>query len=139
MASFDLWRARYFTEWNCAIRPSAARPPRRTGTESANLWKYYLGLPGKSPAPADRLPQGRLWALSNQSFLSISYACDRLAEDVTCLAQVSPDLVNWFSGPSYTQVAQSVDQGDLRNLTIRDLVPADAADRRFLRLQLQRR
>ena len=56
VASFDLWRERYFAAdelSNPAVSGEAASPD---GDGMANLLKYYAGLPGQAPAAADRKP-----------------------------------------------------------------------------------
>jgi hypothetical protein len=138
MTSFDLWRARYFSAdelLNQSISGAGAAPD---GDQVVNLWKYYLGLPGKAPAPANRLPSGALLTITNQNFLSITYDSDKLANDVTCLAQISPDLLTWLSGDAYTQFEQIQDLGSLQKTTIRSLSPVPSAQQQFMRLLLQR-
>jgi len=136
-ASFNLWQMRYFTA-------SALANPNLSGAAAApdgdgvpNLLKYYLGLPGGTPAPADRLPAGALLPVSGQLYLSMTYTHDKLVSDVDCIAEVSTDLVTWTSGPSVTGVQQSVDLGALLQVTVRDLTPAAGATHRFMRLRLQ--
>ena len=138
VASFDLWRARYFTADeldNPAISGEAAAPD---GDRMANLIKYYVGLPGQSPAPAIRNPIGSLLPLNGQSYLAFNYTHDKLVKDVDCVGQVSPDLTHWFSGASYTKVEQTVDLGTLESVTVRDFTPAAGTPLRFMRLQFQR-
>jgi hypothetical protein len=139
LASFDLWRARYFTaaeQADAHISGPAAMPD---GDRVPNLWKYYLGLPGHVPAPRHRLPLAGLLSLSGQQYLALTYARDRLANDVACAAAVSPDLTTWFSGPAYSQVHSTIDLGPLVQVTERDLQPVQSAARKFMALQLQRR
>jgi hypothetical protein len=139
LASFDLWRARYFTaaeQADAHISGPAAMPD---GDRVPNLWKYYLGLPGHVPAPRHRLPLAGLLSLSGQQYLALTYARDRLANDVACAATVSPDLTTWFSGPAYSQVHSTIDLGPLVQVTERDLQPVQSAARKFMALQLQRR
>ena len=136
-ASFNLWRMRYFTAGalaDSALSGAAAAPD---GDGVPNLLKYYLGLPGGNPAPADRLPKGSLLPANGQFYLSMTYSRDKLANDVDCIAEVSTNLVNWSSGPSVTVVEQSVDLGALEQITVRDLTPAAGATHRFMRLRLQ--
>ena len=138
VASFDLWRARYFTADeldNPAISGEAAAPD---GDRMANLIKYYVGLPGQAPAPPNRDPAGSLLPLSGQSYLAFTCTHDKLVKDVDCVGQVSPDLTHWFSGASYTTVEQTVDLGSLESVTVRDLTPAAGTPLRFMRLQFQR-
>jgi hypothetical protein len=136
-ASFDLWRMRYFTASalaDPALSGAAAAPD---GDRVANLLKYYLGLPGGTPAPVNRLPAGSLLPVSSQLYLSMTYTRDKLVNDVDCIAEVSTDLVNWSSGPLATKVEQSVDLGTLEQVTVRDLTPAGSATYRFMRLRFQ--
>ncbi len=138
VASFDLWRARYFTvqeQADPALSGPAAAPD---GDRVPNLLKYYLGLPGRVPAPADRLPNSTLLPLSGQRYLALTFARDKVANDVDFIGQVSPDLAAWFSGAGYTLVEAPVDLGTLEGMTVRDLTPVASAPQRFLRLQLQR-
>jgi hypothetical protein len=137
LASFDLWRARYFTAAelaNPAVSGPAAMPD---GDRVPNLLKYYLGLPGHVPAPANRLPAGSLWPLAGQFYLALVYGRDILANDVSCTGQVSPDLFNWLSGPAYLRVEQTTDLGPLQQVALRDLTPVSNASWRFMRLWLQ--
>lgn len=137
ITSFDLWRMRYFNADELAdpaISGAAARPD---GDGVVNLLKYYLGLPGKTPAPADRLPTGSLLPVSGQLYLAMTYSRDKLANDVDCIAEVSSNLVNWSSGPSATVMEQSVDLGTLEQVTVRDLTPVGGTTHRFMRLRLQ--
>jgi hypothetical protein len=137
MTSFDLWRLRYFSAAELtdpAISGQAATPD---GDRVPNLLKYYLGLPGRAPAPPASQPIGSLFPLSSQSFLALTYTHDKLVLDVTCGGQVSPDLLQWFSGPAYTRIEQTVDLGALEQLTLRDLASVSSAPQHFLRLQLR--
>lgn len=139
MASFDLWRARYFTAGELtdpAISGEAAAPD---GDHLANLWKYYLGLPGRTPVSAsNRLPAGSLLALSNQVYLAMTLTRDKLVNDALCLGQVSSNLSDWVSGPGETRLEQIIDQGTFEQLTFRDGSPVGSFPSRFMRLQLQR-
>lgn len=137
--SFDLWRLRYFVTdelANPAISGAAARPD---ADGVPNLLKYYLGLPGRTPAPAGSLPTGSLITVSNQLHLAMTYSHDKLANDVDCVAEVSTDLVNWFSGPAYSRVEAIVDMGDQERITLQDLTPVANTTHRFMRLRFQQR
>jgi hypothetical protein len=137
-ASFDLWRARYFNTdelANPAVSDQAATPD---GEGVPNLLKYYLGLPGHSPAPAGSRPSGSLLPLNGQLYLALSYDHDKLVKDVTCLPQVSPELATWFSGAGYTRLEQTLDLGPVERLTVRDLTPVGGTPERYMRLWLTR-
>lgn len=137
MASFDLWRARYFTADELTL-PAISGPSAVPDSDGVpNLLKYYLGLPGRAPAPPGSQPSGSLFPLSGQSFLALTYTHDKLVLDVSCAGQVSPDLTQWLSGPAYSRIDQIVDLGTLERLTLRDLTAISSAPQHFLRLQLQ--
>ena len=138
MASFDLWRARYFTASELADPALSGAAAAPDGDRVANLWKYFLGLPGRSVAPGDRLPWGRLFEIGNQRYLAMTYAWDKLANDVNCTAEVSSDLTTWHSGPLYTQIETVRDLGPLEEVTVRDLASAATQSNRFMRLRLNR-
>ena len=134
-ASFDLWRLRYFTEselTNSAVSGAAAAPD---GDRMANLWKYDLGLPGKSPAAATNYPVGGLFQPAGRSYLSFTYLCDPLATDVACTPEVSTNLHSWLAGSAYTAESRSP-AGELEQVTVWDLLPVGAGARHFLRLKL---
>jgi hypothetical protein len=132
LVGFDLWRSTNFTAMeftNAAISGESAAP---AGDGVPNLVKYYLGLPAKTIAPSDRLPQGSLSVVSNLLHLALIYERDKAALDVNAFAEVSADLAGWLSGPSYTETA------DVTDLGVRDRTPISAAPARFMRLRLQR-
>jgi hypothetical protein len=135
---FDAWRHQYFSA-NELLDPSvsgeAATPD---GDQVPNLLKYYLGLPGKAPAPSDRIPSGSLLDSGNGRFLALSYQCDRNVNDIECIGEVSPDCRRWDYGPCCTE-EQRVDLGSVEQVTVRDLTPLATVDKRFMRLRLQKR
>jgi hypothetical protein len=136
-ASFNLWRLRYFNAEELTDPATSGAAARPEGDGVANLLKYYFGLPGKTPAPGDRLPSGTLISVNGQRYLAMTFFHDKLANDVDCVAEVSSDLVNWVSGPTWTKVEQSADLGALEQITVRDLTPAAGAQQRFMRLRFQ--
>jgi hypothetical protein len=136
LTAYQLWRSTNFTAMeltNPAISGDAAAP---AGDGVPNLMKYYTGLLPKALAPAQRLPQGRLAPWNSVLRLALSYEHDKAATDVSCVPEVSPDLLNWFSGPAYTTNGPPENLGNNRErLTAYDLIPAGSAPQRFLRLR----
>jgi hypothetical protein len=138
LTGFDLWRSTNFTAMeltNPAVSGEGAAP---AGDGVPNLAKYYLGLPAKTVAPPDRLPQGSLLTVSNLLHLALIYERDKAALDVNSIAEVSPDFAGWFSGPDYTETADVTDLGVRERITVRDRTPISAAPARFMRLRLSR-
>jgi hypothetical protein len=138
LAGFELWRATNFTSTELTNSTISGENAAPAGDGVPNLLKYYLGLPAKALASPEQLPRGSLLVLSNLLFLAMTYERDKAAVDVGCVAEVSPDLANWFSGAAYTAIADLTDLGWRERVTVRDLTPVDAASARFIRLRLAR-
>ena len=77
--------------------------------------------------------------MSNQLYLAMSYTHDKLANDVDCIAEVSTDLVNWSSGPAYSQMEAVLDLGARERITVRGLLPVASATHHFMRLRFHQR
>jgi hypothetical protein len=137
-AGFDAWRHQYFSAVELLDPSVSGETAVPDGDQVPNLLKYYLGLPGKVPAPRDRIPMGSLFDSVDGRFLSLSYQRDKSVNDIDCVGEVSPDCRLWDFGPCCTEELR-VDLGSLEGVTIRDLTSLAAADKRFMRLRLQRR
>lgn len=138
LAGFDLWRATNFSAaelTNAAVSGEAAMP---AGDGVPNLLKYYFGLPARPAALPERLPSGFLLAVTDGLCLALALERDKSVNDVDCVAEVSSDLVNWFSGPAHAIIASVVDLGPRERVTWRDLTPVSAAAARYLRLRCWR-
>lgn len=138
MTSFDLWRLRYFSAeelQNPAVSGAGAAPD---GDGVVNLWKYYLGLAGRSFAFSADLPVWSIIHKAPESFLGLTWNRDKYALDVTCEAQVSADLADWHGGPDYTAVESVIDVSpEVERVTVRNLTPMSREPASSLRLQLQ--
>jgi hypothetical protein len=136
-ASFDLWRLRYFSSDGLpdpAVSSPAAMPDH---DGIPNWWKYYAGLPGGTPANRDRLPMPNILQLDTNQYLALSFTRDRLATDLSCVGEVSSNLLAWWSGPTHAKVETVTDLGALERVTIRDQSPIGLQPSRYLRLRLQ--
>jgi hypothetical protein len=136
VTGFERWRLRNFTaeELADATVSGAAATPASDGM--ANLFKYYLGLTARTPAPLDRLPVGKLWPLGADRYLAMTYTRDKAAADVDARMEVSSDLDSWFAGPDFTAIAQTEDLDSMERVTVRDLTPVAQASQRYMRLRL---
>ena len=76
--------------------------------------------------------------MSNLLYLATTYERDKSAVDVSCVAEVSPNLSGWSSGAAYTEIANVSDLGWREQVTVRDLTPVGAVAARFMRLRLAR-
>jgi regulation of enolase protein 1 (concanavalin A-like superfamily) len=69
-------------------------------------------------------------------FLSITYTRLRRRFDFECIGEVSSDLRTWNSGAGFTMETEVVPLDDIREqVTVRDAVPTDGVDQRFMRLR----
>ena len=138
LTGYAQWQTQNFTAvelLNPAVSGESATP---AGDGVPNLVKYYLGLPAKTPAPADRLPLPALILLGEQSFLAIQHLRDKTATDVKCNPETSNDLQTWESGPSAAILHSVEDLGPLERVTFRDTEPITAHQQRFMRLAIRR-
>jgi hypothetical protein len=138
LAGFELWRATNFTSTELTNPTISGENAAPAGDGVPNLLKYYLGLPAKTLASPERLPQGSLLTFSNLLYLAMTYERDKAAVDVDWFAEVANDLTGWTSGPSYTAIAAVTDLGWRERVTVRDLTPVGAATSRFIRLRVAR-
>jgi glycerophosphoryl diester phosphodiesterase len=72
----------------------------------------------------------------NARYLSITAVLLASATDIDVSAEVSNDLVNWFSGPAYTEIISDATADGLRTMTWRDLAEIDSFSPRFIRLKV---
>ena len=139
MASFDGWRAQYFSTVELADPAISGMAATPDGDRVPNLLKYYLGLPGRAPVLPDSLPKGSLLSVGGQLFAALSWMHDKSVTDVDCQPEISSDLTNWLSGPGFIQFEPPLDAGALEELTAREITPLGGAPPQFMRLMLQPR
>ncbi len=132
-ASYDLWRNRYFSLAEQG-RPGFSGPAAHPyGGSYANLVKYLHGLRPQDH-PATNLSRSYVLSQNSQKFLAMTFDRDRLATDVLCMPEVSPDLLQWFSGPPYAKVESVASLGGMERVTVRDLSPI-GPESRYLRVR----
>ncbi|MGJ8697638.1 MAG: lamin tail domain-containing protein [Verrucomicrobiaceae bacterium] len=72
-----------------------------------------------------------------KDYLGVSYRANLTDPNLNFIIEVSPDLVNWTDGPTATQLAERVDQGDgTANIIMRSATPVSALPRQFIRLKV---
>ena len=69
--------------------------------------------------------------------LTLTATLDASATDIIPVAEVSPDLQSWQTGPGYTEVVSDTSSNNIRTLVLRDTTPVTAAAR-YLRLRINR-
>ncbi len=118
-----------WTEWQAANLTGEplkgpVDDPDKDGTP--NLLEFVFGTAPKTANPPPLTP---VTLQSGQAVITIPRRIDRLA---TLTVEVSGNLVNWQSGPAFTQILQN----DQAALVVRDLTPLSPANpKRFIRLK----
>jgi regulation of enolase protein 1 (concanavalin A-like superfamily) len=100
----------------------------------ANLFAYTSGI---SPWLRATTGNGGFPVVGIQNgFLSITYSRLRRRFDFECIGEVSSDLKTWNSGAGFTLETEVIPLDDVREqVTVRDAVPNDGVDQRFMRLR----
>ena len=131
------WQSSHFTATelgNPAISGDNADPD---GDGVVNLLEYALGLDPKTAGRVG-LPMVSRTTVGSSSYLTLTYTKVKADTDLTYLVEVSGDLQTWNSGSAYTVDTGTIDQGTMQQVTTRDLTPAAAGVRRFMRLRVAR-
>ena len=135
---FDRWR---FANFNAQelVNPNLSGElgqPAHDGV--ANLLKYALGLAPKLQASSP-LIAGELRTLAGRQHLVMTFTRAKAATDLLVAPEVSGDLMGWHSGPDYTEEIEIRDQGATELVAVRDRLPFDQAQQRFMRLKVSLR
>ncbi|OYV06093.1 MAG: hypothetical protein CFE26_08160 [Verrucomicrobiales bacterium VVV1] len=100
------------------------------GDGISNLIEFAFGTTPKTANTPVATPASIL-ELSGQRYLQITVP-RRVDHAATLVIEVSPDLGNWYSGTSHTQVVSNT----LTSLVVRDLTPlSSTATKRFMRVR----
>jgi hypothetical protein len=130
--SYAAYQQLYFTTAQIQNASISGPTADANGDGISNLEAFALGLSPWVNAAASlptAVPQG--------GYLTISYPQLKAATAWTTTVQVSSDMVNWYSGPSYTTQTSVTSLDASRNLvTVTDKTPVSANSKRFMRLQV---
>ncbi len=134
----ERWRAQYFAPDD----PRSALAFDASGDGESNLAEYFTG---SDPTVADvsRAPRAQILDLAGTKYLTLRFVRANWATDVTARVEATGDaaLGPWIAldpaDPTYlVSVQENAPVFGLQTVTVRDILPANSAARRFLRLRL---
>jgi hypothetical protein len=126
--SFAAWQSQYFTTEQLADASISGPTADPYGSGVPNLLAYALQLNPATARPTD-VPSPTIV----NGILTVTYFIPNSITDITYTVQVSPDLINWNSGPGYTQTTSSVVSATGTTITVQDASPA-TTQKHFMRL-----
>lgn len=124
----DAWRFANFTAGELADNLLSGDAADFDGDGIANLMEYALALDPKVPGPT-----GMPFAAGP---LSLTYTRVKSAVDINYVVEVTNDLVTWNSGPAFTNVSSTMDNGSMETITAVSLLDPGAGQ--FIRLRISR-
>ena len=130
----DGWRSQYFG--SSSNSGAAADTSSYTGDGVANLIKYAFGLNPTVPVSGG-LPEAKI--MNNR--LAITFNRMKSATDIVYEVQASGDLFGWGNSTviwSSASTSYAGGSSDSESVTVQDTVSTDAANQRFMRLQISR-
>ena len=124
----DAWRFVNFTAGELADNLLSGDGADFDGDGIRNLMEYALALDPKMPAIAG-LPVA-------SGMLALTYTRVKAATDITYIVEVTNDLVTWNSGPAFTNITSTIDNGATETITAASLLAPGAGQ--FMRLRISR-
>ncbi len=124
----DAWRFAAFTTAELADNALSGDMADFDKDGIRNLLEYALALDPKTPATA-----GLPFATGT---LSLTYTRVKAAVDLTYIVEVTNDFATWNSGPAFTTVPSTIDNGATETITAASLLAPGAGQ--FMRLRVQR-
>jgi hypothetical protein len=128
---FNYWRLANFSQaqLNNASVSGPTATPANDGIPV--LMKYALNL-----APLAVGQAGLPVLTASNGTLSLTYARPNSATDITYIPEVSPDLVNWYSGPGYVSVTSVAASGSTQRVTATSLLYMSTNPMLFMKLEV---
>lgn len=135
---YQLWQRGNFSPTELAdptISGDAADPD---SDGIPNLAEYAFNTNPKT-ANTSGLPVFDTLNVGGLDYLAVHYKQVLFNTDITCTVQVSDNLTTWNSGPGFTALVSTVDNGDgTETVTVRDTTPISSATKRFIRVHISR-
>ena len=128
---YDIWTGQAFS--SSIFESAPLDNPANDGVP--NLIKYALGLNPLTSVSGPLLTTG---VDSTHTYLQTTFSVMDSATDVSVVVQYSTDLTHWYSGPTYTTVTGSSDNGTATTYTVQGTTPLSTAPQQFMQLQVTR-
>ena len=97
-----------------------------------NLMEYALAGGDPDSSDCGILPVASIVTDGNQDYLALTVQKNPAVIGITCLVEVSGDLVDWNTGPGHTVVVSETSD----TLIVRDNTPIEGSTSHFLRLKV---
>jgi hypothetical protein len=130
--TFAAYQQQYFTQAQIQNSAISGATADANGDGVSNLMACALGLSPWVNASASLPAVG-----SSNGHLTLTFPQPKAATNWTTTVEVSSDLVNWYSGSSYTTQTSVTSLDASRNqVTVMDNMATSAATKRFMRLKV---
>ncbi len=130
----DAWRFSKFTATELADSNLSGDEADFDSDGIRHLTEYALGLEPKTPGTSG-LPTASIQA---GGALALTYTHVKSATDVNMIVQVTNDLGSWNSGPAFTSVLETTDNGATETIKVGSLLAPGAGQKQFMRLRITR-
>jgi hypothetical protein len=128
---FEQWRTTVFTPTEANDDGVGGLLADPDGDGLKNVQEYAFTGSAKFPDPLI-LPSVSI----NLDHLTVSFVRPKYTPDLTYVAEVSTDLMTWYSGSTYTQQIAIFDRGDVEAVVIQDNLSLLSEARRFMRIRV---
>jgi hypothetical protein len=137
LIGFPLWRYGLFNAEERADESLSGAQADFDGDGLSNLEEYLRGTNPKEPNFEDGL-EPYIDEVEGEFYLFVPYLRDTGVGGVEQRVEVGDNLVDWLSGPTYSEIFDVVDNGDgTETVIVRILDPLGSKDRWFSRLLLE--
>jgi hypothetical protein len=101
-----------------------------------NLLEYAFSLNPLIHDSGDMISEG-MSTVADEDYFSITFTRPKGVTGITYIPWVSSGLQgSWDTGTSFTEISETIDNGDTETITIRDKTPVRDADSRFMKIEV---
>jgi len=141
--SYQTWRSQKFTPAQLLDPAICGDMGTPAGDGIFNLMKYALGLnPNTRYASSLVLPYAQVQTVSGTNYLTLAFTQNTAAADVTYSVEASTTLngtwteINPLLPANQVSVLPDTPSSGINTITVKDVQPASASTRRFMRLRV---